>query len=346
MTRQSRPAANRFQPRFDGLEPRALLSTTTSSSYQNAITKHAYDQFTAELQRIELSSLATPAEFQALRNDARAISQAVSAPEATVAGQAARNKVVAATVLIDNSLLQGWLGKQGWSEIRTRLGNDLAGLNVPSALLDKTVADMQSAAVSAGVDPGTSDILNAEIAAVQSARNQLYGGNAGASYRDPVVYYTQHLRGFFRGWASQRVADQAKLQAEVTAIARGSTSAAGVLHRDIARLEQLGSAITSDANAQLDTADIAAFAQGSPSPTALAAFRASALSALGTTANAARVATLNKLIADAPAFSTAAASSANIETIVTDVQAVIDDGQGSALNPFLIVIRPGSVAVM
>jgi hypothetical protein len=221
---------------------------------------------------------------------------------------------------------------------------DLAGFNVPPAIINQTVVDMKAAALSAGVDPGTADILDAQIASVQSARNQLYGGNSGYSYRDPEVYYTQHLRGFFRGWADQKTQDQAKLNADVATVSRGSSTSAAVLNGDLGRLEVLGAAITSDASAQLTTSYIIAFAQGSPSPTSLATFRASAISALGTTANKARVATLNKLIADAPAFYTAAGSFANVQTIVTDTQAVIEDGQGSSLNPFLIVIRPGSVS--
>ena len=346
MSRQTKASSTRFLPAVDRLETRELLTTGSSSStYQNLITKHAYDQFVAQLQRIELNSLATPAQFLALRDDSRAISEAASAPGASVSGQVAQNKVIAATLLIDKSLLQGWLGDQGWNEVRQRLGIDLAGLNVPPAILDKTVVDMKSAAVSAAVDPGAADALGGEIAAVQSARNQLYGGTSNASYRDPQVYYTQHLRGFFRGWASLRLSDQARLAADVKTIAGGSTSASNVLHRDIARLEQLGAAIPSDANAQLDTAYIAAFAQGAPTPTSLAAFRVTAISALGTTATAPRVATLDKLIADSPAFYGAARSTTNVATIVTDVQAVINDGAGASLNPFLIVIRPGSVAV-
>jgi hypothetical protein len=346
MSRQSRTASRRFTPQVDGLEARELLTTAGStSSYQNSIAKHAYDQFTSLLQRIEFSSLATPAQYLALRDDTRAISQAVSAPGARVSGQVAQNEVITATVLIDRSLLQGWLSDQGWNEIRQRLGVDLSGLNVPPAVLDKTVVDLKSAAVSAGVDPGTADILDVQIASVQSARNQLHGGTSGISYRDPEVYYTQHLRGFFRGWAVQKTNDQAKLHADVARISAGSPGASAVLNRDISRLTQLTSAITSDANDDFTTAYITAFAQGSPSPTALATFHASAISALGTTANPPRVAILNKLTADAPAFFTAAASSsANVQTIAIDTQAVVDDGQGSSLNPFLIVIRPGSVA--
>jgi hypothetical protein len=81
-------------------------------------------------------------------------------------------------------------------------------------------------------------------------------------------------------------------------------------------------------------------AGGAPGASGLNAFRNTAIAALGGTANARRVAAVDRLIADAPAFAAAAGSSASVRTIVTDVRDVTDDGLGASLNPFLIVLLP------
>ena len=77
--RQSRP--DRTIPTIELLEGRLLPSffgwysaSYNQVSYQAAIVRHDYDQYVSELKRIELASQATPAEYLALRDDARAIS--------------------------------------------------------------------------------------------------------------------------------------------------------------------------------------------------------------------------------------------------------------------------------
>jgi hypothetical protein len=319
-----------LSPRFDVLEPRQV-PTTSTSSYASAVAKHAYDNYVSELKQIELSSQATPAEFLALRDDTRAISGAVSASGAPPVP----TRLVAATLLVDRSLLEGWLGDEGWREVRGKLATDLAPYQVSPALLDRTVADMKAAAASAAVDPGSYDVLTSDIASAQSARNQLYGGTPSASFRDPEVYYTQHLRGFFRGWGRQRLADAARLQADLAATGHASDP---VLGRDVALLGQLGAAIPSDAGRSLTDA-FAATANGSLRPDE---FQATAVAALGGTANTHRVASVDRLASDAPAFAAAAGSPERVRTIVGDVRAVTDDGQGSPLNPFRIVALPGA----
>jgi hypothetical protein len=326
-----------LSPRVDELELR-LVPATPGSSYANAVAKHAYDQFVSELRRIELDSQATPAEFLALRDDARALSGAVAASGAAARAPSAPNRLASATLLIDRSLLEGWLGDAGWGEVRGKLATDLAPFHVAPALLDKAVADMRAAAASAAVDPGAYQVLVTDTAAVQSARDQLYGGGPGASYRDPEVYYTQHLRGFFRGWARQRVADAGALRADLPATGHGS---GGVLGRDVALLERLGAAIPIDADQALTAAYAAVFVGGAPDAAGLNAFRTTAVASLGGTGNAGRIGSIDRLIADAPAFAAAAGSSTSARTIVADVRAVTDDGQGTSLNPFRIVPLPG-----
>jgi hypothetical protein len=314
---------------FDALEPR-VVPTASGSSYAALTAKHAYDQFVSELKGIELNSQATPAEFLALRDDIRAIGGEVSASGAAAHSPSTSTRLVDASLLVDRSLLDGWLGAEGWAEVRGKLAADLTPYHVEPALLDRTVADMQSAAASAAVDPGTYQVLASDVASVQSTRDWLHGGTPGASFQDPQVYYTEHLRGFFRGWGRQRLADAARLRADLA-------GAGPVVARDVSLLQQLGGVIPSAADQALSEAFVSATAGASDPST----FRAEAFAALGGMATTRRVSAVNRLSADAPAFAAAAGSPERVRTIVGDVRTVNDDGQGAPLNPFRIVAVSG-----
>jgi hypothetical protein len=235
------PNARRFMPRIDRLEPRTLLSAASAAgSYQahaSAVARHAYDVYVSDLRRMELLSQATPAQYTALRDDARALSASVSGAPLDLAR--VQTATISVTLLIDRSLVQGWLDDAGWNAIRGQMKLDLAGLPVPEALIDQTIADMRAAAVSAGVDPGTYQVFSADQQSYKDARAQVYSGTFHSSFPDPQVYYTQHLRGFFRGWAVQKTDDEAKLRNDVSSAARGSDGGAGgigVLNRDVGLL--------------------------------------------------------------------------------------------------------------
>ncbi len=267
--------------RVEALEPRDVptAAMTSSVSYAQAAAKHAYDQFVSELQRIELRSAATPAEYLALRDDTRAISEAVSA---VPAASTTPDKLVAATVLIDRALLEGSLGDAGWSESAVGSQATWPRPGSPRAARQDGGRHAGRRRFRRG-DPGAAQVLFSDLASVQRARNLMHGGTPSASFRDPEVYYTQHLRGFFRGWAQQKTADENRLRADLAATPNGP---GGVLGRDVVILEQLGAPIPSDANRVLTDAYVAAFAAGTPSPAALSAFRATAIVALGATASA------------------------------------------------------------
>jgi hypothetical protein len=201
--------------------------TSAYASHSAAVAQHAHDVYVSDLRQVELLSQATPAQFQALRDDARALSAAISS--APVDPATTQTATISVTLLIDRSLLQGWLDDAGWNSVRSRMKLDLAGLPVPDTLIDKTVSDMRAAAVSAGVDPGTYQVLISDQQSYKDARDQVPGGTIHGKFPDPQVYYTQHLRGFFRGWAGQKTADEAALRRDVAAAARNShAGAAGV----------------------------------------------------------------------------------------------------------------------
>jgi hypothetical protein len=114
-----------------------------------------------------------------------------------------------------------------------------------------------------------------------------------------------------------------------------------VVQRDVQILEGLGAAMPSASKNQFNSTYVAAFAQGTPAPGGLAQLRSSLVGILGPAGTARRVASVDRLIADAPAFYRAVgASQTDVETILTDVGTLVDAGGGESLNPFKLTIQP------
>ncbi len=335
-----RHSSQRRPVTVERLEDRRLLTTT--SNYYNTLAynaHHEYDQFVREVQAIELQSQATPAQYLALRDDARAISE--DASTTTLPPQVAASKALAVTVEIDRAPLYGSLSDQSWAEEKTHLEGDLNGLNVPQTLIDKTIADMQSVAASAGVTSDQYQGFNVGVAIVRVDRHKVPAGYGGIP--DPGVFYTQHLRGFFRGWAVQRLADSNRLNADIRSIStasRASSSDAAALNRDVAIDQTIAAPVPSAINHQIRDAVIAAYSHGSPTAPTLATLQTRIVTLLGPTATPSHVSAVARLSADAPAFFRAlGSSSANVATIINDVSTLVDDGSGSSLNPFRITTR-------
>jgi hypothetical protein len=338
----------RFGPSVEGLETRQLPSffalysySSNQLAYQASVVRHEYDQYVSELKRLELQSQATPAEFLALRNDARAISAAASPTNLSPA--AVQYKAVEVSLQLDRSPLYGWLGDSGWAEMSARLMTNLGGLNVPQPLISQTVTDMRAIAVSAGIDPyGYANFTN-DFDTLRNAEQTL-PSNPYYHFKDPGLYYTQHLRGFFRGWGVQKVGAESKLRDDlrtVQAQTQPGPAGAAVLDRDVQILQGLGAAVPSTTNQQLDNTYVAVFDQGVPGAQALSQLRSNLVTILGPAGTPARVKSVDRLVADAPAFFQATgASASNVQTIVTDVGALVNAGGGESLNPLKITIQP------
>ncbi len=340
----------RFPAAVETLEDRRLLSYYGSYNsyynqtyYQAQIVRHQYDQFVSEVKRIELASQATPAEYLALRDDARAISNTAT-PDPGLSRQAVQYKAVETSLELDRAPLYGWLGNSGWAGINARLTSDLSGLNVPSTLIAQTVADMRTLATSANVGPFDYAAVTNDFTSLRNAEQSL-PSSSGYHFEDPSLFYTQHLRGFFRGWGVQKVQARGQLDRDLHAAqSQAVTSPAGavVVTRDVGILQKIGAAIPSTTNETFGATYVAAFAQGPPSPTAVAQLGTSLVTVLGPAATPSRVAWVDRLANDAPAFDQALGGSASsIATIVADVAALVDAGSGESLNPFKINVRPG-----
>ena len=92
---------------------------------------------------------------------------------------------------------------------------------------------------------------------------------------------------------------------------------------------------------QFGTTYVAAFDQGAPTQ-ALAQLQSNLVTILGPFATSSRVKSVDRLVADAPAFYQAVGGSAsNVQTIVTTSAPSSDAGGGESLNPFKITIQPG-----
>jgi hypothetical protein len=339
---------HRFGPIVEALETRRLLSffspygySSNQLYYQASVVRHEYDQYVSELKRLELQSQATPAEYLALRNDARAIS--TEASPSGLSAAAVQYKAVEVSLQLDRAPLNGWLDDAGWAEMSTQLTVDLSGLNIPQPLIDQTVSDMRALAVSAGVDPFGYATFTNDFDTLREGEQTL-PSNPYGQFEDPSLYYTQHLRGFFRGWEAQRIQAEAKLQKDLHTIEAQTPSGpagAAVLQRDVQILKGLGAAVPSTTNQQFGSTYVAAFDQGAPGAQALPQLTSSLVTILGPAATASRIASVDRLVADAPAFYQAAGeSAANVQTIVTDVGALVNAGGGESLNPFKISIQP------
>jgi hypothetical protein len=359
MDRHNRPHGHnryrRFVPSAEGLETRQVLSSynpfSTDSLWpysspsqqfasQVAFVRHEYDRYVSELKSLELKSQATPEELLALRDDARAISAAASStnlPQAT-----AHNTAVAVSLQLDRSPLYGAAQDSGWGVVTARLTANLDSLDVPQPLIDQTLADMKALATSAGASSDDFQTFTNDFYALRNAESSLQP-NTGYHFEDPGLYFTQHLRGFFRGWGIQKVAAEANLQRDLRTVqTENQAGAAGgaVLHRDAHLLVGLGGAVPSATNQQLVDAYLAAFAEGVPTPQVLSQLQSNLVTILGPAGNPPRITAVDRLVADAPAFARATgAPSSSVQTIVDDVGTLVNAGGGQTLNPFKVTIR-------
>jgi hypothetical protein len=342
----------RFRPVTEELEGRQVRSVFGANGFytsqfgssrlyarQAAYAEHKLHQYVSKLQRVELQSRATPAQFLALRDDAHAIAEEASS-QPHVSASAAES-ALAVTIQLDRAPFEGWLGEPGWRVVRSNLEVSLTALGVDHAVIDKTLADMQSTARSAGVSYEDNVGLAIASDAYQDARLRVPSGYG--SFPDAQTYYTQHLRGFFRGLATARLQSAANLNADVRAIelqSNATPAQAAVVSRDARILKNLGATVTETKNAALGDAFVATFSDGLPTATDQANLRATAGGNLRQSAGASQRAQLETLVADAPTlFEALGSSQANVRTLVAHVQTVVANGADAYLNPFKVVVR-------
>ena len=353
---RDRDRIRRFAPEIDGLEGRQLLSLFPPISSQSffpgytsygsnqlasraAIVRHEYDQYVSEVKSLELKSQATSEELLALRDDARSISAAASAANLPAAVASATAADV--SLQLDRSPLYGSAKDAGWGVVTTRVTTNLETLGIPQPLIQQTLADMKALATSAGVTPSEFQTFTNDFYMLRDGESQL-PSNPYYHFEDPGLFYSQHLRGFFRGWGEQKVTAEARLHRDVQTIqSTNSVETAGValLHRDTQLLQRLGAAVPSTTNQTLDNAYVAAFTDGVPTYVVQSQLRTTLITILGPLATASRVAMINQLVADSPTFALATdAPSPDVATLVDDVGILVNAGGGQTLNPFNVIV--------
>ncbi len=123
----------------------------------------------------------------------------------------------------------------------------------------------------------------------------------------------------------------------ITAGASPTDGAAVV--RDVQILQTLAAPLTSVVNSQIHDTFVATFAQGAPTPARQSALVTGLDALLGPTATPGRLSAVNRLANDAPAFYRGVgSSSANVETLAGDAEALVNDGFGASLDPFKVTI--------
>jgi hypothetical protein len=322
----------------------SISSSNSYYSQQLGIVSHDLHLFVSHLKAIELGSRATPEEFRALRDDARAISE--QAQPTGLSAAAASERAIEVSIQLDRSVLDGSLKDAGWAQVAQTLSSNLRSLGIPQSLIDQTLSDMKAVAASADVSAAENETLTRDIAHLGQQESVLTSPGFGSGrprFPDPNVYFTQHLRGFFRGWAQQKVADETKLSSDLKTLAAQTASPAAslaVLRRDSGLLEKLGSRLPSSTGHQLDDAFESAFAAGAPTSPVLAQLRVAITTILDGANSAANSGRINRLATDAPAFFQSAGSSpTGVRVVVDDTKTVVDDGGNDALNPFKVQIR-------
>jgi hypothetical protein len=348
------PGAHRHALQFDGLELRKLLSSynpfsryalwPTGSYYssssqisaQAAFVRHEYDRYVGELKTLELKSQVTIAEYLALRDDARAIS--IAAAAADLPPTVASDKATEVSLELDRSALYGRLGDSGWSLVSARLSTNLVALAVPPALVAQTLADMKTLAESAGVTASEFQTYTNDFNGLRDAESSLPPGSF-YHFEDPGLYYTQHLRGFFRGWGFAKVAAADTLKHDLQTPPIETGAGFDVVRRGVRILKAIGAILPSASNQELDANYIAAFDKGSPSAEVQSTLRSTMLASLGSAADSARSEAIHQLVADTPAFYEGlGSSSTRVRTIVLDIESVVNSGGGESLNPFKIAV--------
>jgi hypothetical protein len=134
--------------------------------------------------------------------------------------------------------------------VSARVTTNLDTLDVPQPLIDRTLTVIKTLATSAGVRAGELQTFTNYFYTLRDGESSL-PSNPYYHFEDAGLFYTQHLRGFFRHWRLQKVAAEAKLKVDLqTTKSATQVDAAGaaVLHRDARLLESLGAAVPSTTN--------------------------------------------------------------------------------------------------
>ena len=181
----SAPAAGYLSPgTAEVAKAQSLMSSGASPAFQN---------YTAELQRLEQSSAVTPAQFRNLANDTAQLVQDLESGNETTTPESPQEidqQLINVQNVVDQSFLAGSYGKTGWAQLQTDLSTALYGVTFSTNLPQVTFLQMEKVARGAHVTRAE----NQQLAADQQALTTALGPHVdselnNAEPRDPVVVY-------------------------------------------------------------------------------------------------------------------------------------------------------------
>jgi hypothetical protein len=205
---RQRPSARKC-PQCEAMEPRRLLSTASApaagylspgtaevakaQSVMSSGASQAFQNYAADLQRLEQSSGVTPAQFKNLANDTAQLVQNIeTANESTTpeSPQELDQQYITIQNVVDQSFVAGSYGKTGWAQLQTELSAALNGVTFSTNLPQVTFVQMEKVARAAHVTRTENQQLVADEQALGNALGPHVDSDLGGTEpRDPVVVY-------------------------------------------------------------------------------------------------------------------------------------------------------------
>jgi hypothetical protein len=189
----SAPAAGYLSPgTAEVAKAQSLMSSGASQAFQN---------YAADLQRLEQSSGVTPAQFKNLANDTAQLVQDIELDNETTTPESPQEltqQYINIQNIVDQSFLAGGDRKAGWAQLQSELSAALNGVTFSTTLPQVTFLQMEKVARTAHVTRAE----NQQLAADQQALTTALGPHAESALdstnpRDPaVVYYDGQVNQF------------------------------------------------------------------------------------------------------------------------------------------------------
>src|SRR5262249_7621818 len=143
-----RRSSVRMRPRYEPMENRRLLASSTSSAIAGFLAPGAaevaraatvmtsdagpqFQKYENDLQRAEASSRVSPAQFQNLRIDGANLALAIQ-DSTNLAPSTITQQLVELQDVLDQSFLTGHAGTQMWARLQQELGNALYAVTFTS----------------------------------------------------------------------------------------------------------------------------------------------------------------------------------------------------------------------
>jgi hypothetical protein len=204
-----RRASARRRLQCEAMEARRLLSAgsapsagylspgaaevSKAQSVMSSGAAQAFQNYATDLERLELSSGVTRAQFNNLANDVEQLVQDIEMSSDTTNPEPPEEmayQLITLQNVVDQSFLAGSYRKAGWTQLQTQLSDALDGVTISTDLPQQTFTQMQRIARAAHVTLAENQQLTADQQALTTALGPHVDSQLGGTDpRDPVVVY-------------------------------------------------------------------------------------------------------------------------------------------------------------